>query len=153
MSRERSLPRPDLTDCGGPLFADAADPLLLLDPTSGAVLDANPEAQRLTGFGRDDLRRLPLQAVLNRRPGGLAELFEALRESRPLRSATGYQLRSAKGPARPVTVTLSPLTGPRPLALLAVRLDPRPDATLRRLRRRDAAWRRLLASVADCVWS
>src|SRR5256885_16147719 len=115
MSTERALPPPDLDELGGPLFADAADPLFLLDPTSGAVLDANPEAQRLTGFGRDDLRRLPLVAVLGRRgPDRLARLYAALRQLRPLPAAAGYRLRAADGPGPARPLPLSSLRRPPP---------------------------------------
>src|SRR6266404_193518 len=134
MSLERALPPSDLSDLDGPLFAEAADPLFLLDPITRAILDANPEAQRLTGFGRDDLLRLPLVAIFSHRgPDGLAHLFEALRESRPLRAAAGYRMRAAGGPGRAVTLTLSPLTSPRRLALLAARVVRRPRAVVGRL--------------------
>src|SRR5437588_4670530 len=151
MSPECALPPPDLSQLGGPLFEAAADALFLLDPGPGTVLDANPEAERFTSLARADLLRLPLGALLRHRTeDGLARLFEALRGGWPLRIARGYRLRDAGGAGRAVSLTLSPLPGPRPLALLAAR-PARDPAVVRRLRRRDAAWRRLLGSVADCV--
>ena len=42
------------------LFEESGDALFLFDPDSGELLDANPTAQRLSGFPLAVLRRLPV---------------------------------------------------------------------------------------------
>src|SRR6516165_9030609 len=42
------------------LFEEAGDALLLFDPETEELVDANPMAQRLTGIGRSELLRLPV---------------------------------------------------------------------------------------------
>ncbi|MGD8498658.1 MAG: PAS domain-containing protein, partial [Chromatiales bacterium] len=41
-------------------FEHCSDAMILLDPVSDRVIDANRVAQRLLGYSREELRRLPV---------------------------------------------------------------------------------------------
>ena len=63
------------TDLSRALFEEAGDALLLIDPTAHRVLDANPTAERLTGFRRAELRGRSL--FLQDNAAGAAKEFAA----------------------------------------------------------------------------
>ena len=120
------------------LFAAAPDALLLVDPPTERVLDANPMAQALSGRPRDQL--------VGRRVGELIQhdrldnaLSKNLQEAAGLQDRDGYALDSADRILRiPLRVSLVHVEAPgaTPLALLMFR-DRRQQA---------AADRRLLMS-------
>src|SRR5437868_6152110 len=54
----RTPPPIDRADLARALFEESGDALFLIDPQSDTFLDANPVAQRLSGFSRDELRTM-----------------------------------------------------------------------------------------------
>src|SRR5262249_16379936 len=64
------------------LFEESGDALFLFDPDSGELLDANPTAQRLSGFPLAVLRRLPVSSLFRSEAAhGVQRLRQACRKS------------------------------------------------------------------------
>src|SRR5262245_48699776 len=59
-----SAPRPEAIDLAAALFLQAPDALLLIDPLTERVLDANPEAQQLTELSRDELVHVSVRSLV-----------------------------------------------------------------------------------------
>jgi PAS domain S-box-containing protein len=130
------------------LFEGQAAALLLVEPGTWRLLDANPAACRLANLTRQELLGLGLSEVVRPEQGGRVPLEAALD------APDGYE---ARGGDRwgPVELSVRRLSGPGlpAVALVALR-DRRGEAeALRRLRRAEAELRRLLVSVSDCLWS
>lgn len=63
----------------GALFISASPAILVIEPESGAILDANPAAQRFYGDGKADIRQLGLADIL---PLGPDELQRQMQQAR-----------------------------------------------------------------------
>lgn len=106
------------------LFEESGDALFLFDPVGEAMLDANPMAQRLTGFSHAQL--LGMQATYLFRssvPGGLTRLRHAFQRTGLFHSQEDFLLRHQKdGVWVPVNLTVTRLHGrSKTLGLLTVR--------------------------------
>jgi signal transduction histidine kinase/CheY-like chemotaxis protein len=137
------------------MFHEAADALLVVDPISERVLDANVMAERLSEFGRDELVRLSLRTLVRHEqewqdwlvPGG---------PSTPLPDSDHFLLRTRQ-PDRwvPVSVAFSRVqpAGGDPVALCRLR-DRREQVEIqRRLQRAEGDVRRLLGRTSEGLYS
>ncbi|HEX4589430.1 MAG TPA: PAS domain S-box protein [Gemmataceae bacterium] len=135
------------------LFEESGDAMLLVDPDTGHILDANAAAQRLTGFA--------LRAVMDTRVSDLFRVSAgqwAITFPMPARKIElpygewGGHCRTFQGAAVPVDVTFVRLSArPRPVALMRFReangsADGGAGAAGARLKQ-------LVAGVPDCLWS
>jgi PAS domain S-box-containing protein len=106
------------------LFEEAGDALFLFDPLSDQLLDVNPTAERLTGFSRDSLLRLPATYLFRfGGKGGMNRLRQACHETVVFHSQEGFLLRTAQdGVWVPVNLTVTRLhVQPKTLALITAR--------------------------------
>ncbi len=144
-----------VTDFSQALFEEAGDALFLVDPDSDCVLDANPTAQRLSGFTRQELLRLTASYLFRSEgKGGLQRLRQAAQRTGPFHSQEGYYLRGKHEAWVPVNLTIARLhVQPRTLSLITARDVREQREAHAQLRRMEAELRRVMASVADCLWS
>lgn len=146
----------DVAELAQTLFEEAGDALFLFDPDSEQVLDANPMAQRLSGYARQQLLRLKITYLFRSEiQGGLMRLQEAFRKTGSFHSQDGFLLRHRDdGRWLPVNLTITRLhTEPETLGLITARdmREQREGQLL--LKKKEAELRRVLASVSDCLWS
>jgi signal transduction histidine kinase len=117
------------------LFAAASDALLLVDPPTEQVLDANPLAQALSGRPRDQLVGRSVRELIHHDSLDNA-LCQSLHEATGFQDHDGYALDSAGHVLRiPLRVSLVhvEVPGATPLALLTIRDRRRQAAADRRL--------------------
>lgn len=110
----------ELSQC---LFTEANDAFFIFHPDSLRILDANPTAQRLTGYGRKTLLAMDLDELLECPDSESTEQFlQACDATTFFHSKEGYLLRCNSGPPLAVNVSLSRLHGDREtFGLLMVR--------------------------------
>ncbi len=90
-----------------PLFEHSVAPMLLVDPASGAIVDANPAACRFYGHPRERMAGMPISAINTLDEHELAErMDEAFRCDR---SAFRFRHRAASGLEREVEVHSGPV--------------------------------------------
>jgi PAS domain S-box-containing protein len=138
------------------LFEEAGDALFLFDPDTDRVLQVSRVAEELTGFSRAELLALPATQLFRfGGAGGRERASRAAAQTGVFHSQEGYFLRTRQdGIWIPVNVTISRLhVQPRTLALLTARDVRERHEAHARLERVEAELRRVLASVADCLWS
>src|SRR5262245_9477777 len=103
------------------LFEESGDALLLFDPDTDQLLDANSTAQRLTGFPLRDRLRMPVSNLFHfSNDKGLEEIRQASRKSGVFHSQEGYLLRTVQeGVWVPVHLSVARLhVKPSPLGLI-----------------------------------
>lgn len=105
------------------LFTGSLTALLIGDPATGRVIDANPGALELTGYSKDELCGMPVADLIGVASG--VRLEELLPASAEKRGTTGHEtlLVARDGSRIPVdlnTGRMAELDG-RPLVLLALR--------------------------------
>jgi PAS domain S-box-containing protein len=141
---------------GRALFQEAGDALFLFDPDTDRLLEVNPMAAKLTGFGREELlARAASDCFRCVGSGGAGNLRRAAVQTVVFHSQEGFQLRTPNPVVWvPVTLTIARLhVRPKTLALITARdASPQRDA-LQRLEDKEAELRRVLSSVSDCLWS
>jgi two-component system, cell cycle sensor histidine kinase and response regulator CckA len=138
----------------GVLFQQSGDGLLLIDPLTGQILDANPSAQRLTEFSRAELLAMSLRSVVRHEQpwndwslttsGDATEVHE------------GFLLRTRRLDSWvPVRLSMTPISLDEEEKTLLIRLvDGRADLALqRRVQKAEAELGRVLGSVSECLWS
>jgi two-component system cell cycle sensor histidine kinase/response regulator CckA len=105
------------------LFREANDAYFLFDLNDDSVLDANPAAQRLTGFESKVLRAMHVSELLpGADPAAWPQLLEALHRTTFFHSRDGYTLLRRSGTPLPVNISVSRIhAGPSPLGLLIAR--------------------------------
>src|SRR6516162_742302 len=93
------------------LFEECGDALFLFDPDTEQLLDVNPMAQRLSGFGRSELLRLRITYLLRSEiQGGLQRLRHAYQKTGVFHSQEGFLLRHHReGLWIPVNLTITRL--------------------------------------------
>ncbi len=138
------------------LFAESQDALFLFDPNTDKLLDANPAALKLTGFGPDEVVQLPATELFRVETGESQDrLRGAAERTAHFHSQEGFSLRTKRtGVWVPVNITVTRLhlsTGT--LGLLAARDIRQQRAAHSKLQQIEAELRRVLGSVSDCVWS
>ncbi len=106
------------------LFAEAGDALFLFDPDSDQLLDVNAVAERLTGYPRRELLRLPATYLFRfGGQGGMQRLRRAAHKTEVFHAQDGFFLRTNRdGVWVPVNLTLSRLhVRPKTLGLITAR--------------------------------
>ena len=106
------------------LFEEAGDALFLFDPDTEQILDANPMAQRLSGFSRRDLLRMQASYLFrSEAKGGLARLRHAFKKTQVFHSQEDFILRHREdGVWIPVNLTLARLhVRPKTLGVITAR--------------------------------
>ncbi|HBI46219.1 MAG TPA: hypothetical protein DDY78_25705, partial [Planctomycetales bacterium] len=130
--------------------------LLRCSASTGKLLDVNPVALRLTGFGRSEILEFPANYLFrSEQQGGRSRLRAAVSQTMIFHAKDGYLLRTSKdGVWIPVNLSISRLhVRPHPLALITVRdVRERREAELR-LRRMEGELSRLTGSISACLWS
>lgn len=152
----RPLKTYDVAELAQTLFEEAGDALFLFEPNTEQVLDTNPMAQRLSGFARQDMLRMPITYLFrSEATGGLQRLRQAYRKTGLFHSQEGFLLRHFNdGTWIPVNLSVTRLhTEGDTLGLITARDLREQREAESRLRAKDAELRRLLASVSDCIWS
>ena len=138
------------------LFEEAGDALLLFDPETEELVDANPMAQRLTGIGRSELLRLPVTYLFrSEKPGGLLRLRQAFQKTGVFHSQEGFQLRSQNaGVWIPVNISITRLHAePKTLGMITVRDVREQREAFAQLQKLELELRRVLTSVSAYVWT
>ncbi len=138
------------------LFVEAGDALFLFDPQTDQLLDVNPMAERLTGFPRAEMLRLPATYLFRYGgKGGMQRLRQACHETMVFHAQDGFYLRNRQdGVWIPVNLTVTRLhVQPRTLALITARDVRERHEAQARLQEAEGELRRVLASVSDCLWS
>src|SRR5438132_6589653 len=138
------------------LFEEAGDALFLFDPESEQLVDVNPMAQRLSGFSRAELLRMPVTYLFRSEiQGGVQRLRHAYQKTGIFHSQEGFFLRQQRsGTWVPVNLTITRLHAePRTLGLVTARDVREQREALQRLKKAEEELRTVLASVSDCVWS
>src|SRR5438105_4275377 len=80
---------------GRALFEEAGDALFLYEPDTDRLLDVNPMAERLTGFRRADLLKLPASSCFRfGGPRGGGPLKHAAAQTGVFHNQEGFQLRT-----------------------------------------------------------
>jgi PAS domain S-box-containing protein len=135
------------------LFEESGDALMLLDPDTGRVLDANAAAQRLSGFTLRAVKGTPVSDLFRLSGGQWAITFPMPARTVHLPYAEwGGLFRTFQAARLPVDVTFVRLNvRPSPLALLRVREAPAPAGGA--AGPVGARLRHLVGAVADCLWS
>ena len=105
------------------LFRESNDALFIFDPRDHRVLDANPVAQRLTGFDKRTLGSLSVWDLFQSGdPQILQQLIEAYQVSWFYHSREGLSLTRSGGAPIPVNVSVSRIhTRPDTLGLVVAR--------------------------------
>jgi PAS domain S-box-containing protein len=145
---ETRTPLPtDRADLARALFEQSGDALLLFDPQTDHVLDANPAAQQLSGFARGELLALSAADLFRHAADGATRQRHALRHADGYpHGLDGFLLRTRVGGWVPVSLTVTRLAAhPRPLGLVTARTD--------RWQADEALWagREQLAQVLEAV--
>jgi PAS domain S-box-containing protein len=100
----------DMTELAQTLFEEIADALVLFDPETEAVLEANPMAQRLTRFSYEALLSKNLTTLFRSEVrGGLDNLRRSLRATQTFHSQEGFLMARADGSWLPVNLTITRL--------------------------------------------
>jgi PAS domain S-box-containing protein len=138
------------------LFEESGDALFLFDPDSEQLVDVNPTVQRLSGFTRQELLRMPVTYFFRSEvSGGLNHLRHAFRKTGVFHSQEGFLLRSKQdGVWVPLNLTITRLhVRPKILGLITARDIREQRETHAQLKRVEAELRRVLASISDYLWS
>jgi PAS domain S-box-containing protein len=115
--------RPLLGKISRALFHESADAILLADPATAVILDANPAAERATGRTGEELRgRSPDEFFVPNLPYGSVPVSDLFRIKSSLPPQSGYLLRTAHAGPQPVEMTITRLPqGPRGLLWVTLR--------------------------------
>jgi PAS domain S-box-containing protein len=107
------------------LFQGSSDALFLFDPASRRVLEANPAALRLTGFGEAAIRAMGLESLFTSAgTDGPVWIGEGERPGEPPRVHPGLHLRRREAEPIPVSVVAFRLQPcPEPLGLAVARRE------------------------------
>ncbi|MBX9581084.1 MAG: PAS domain-containing protein, partial [Gemmataceae bacterium] len=145
----------DPADLAQALFEEIGDALFLIDPDADRLVEVNPTALRLTGFGRDELFAFPASHLFRMEGGGRDGLRRAVAKTAVFHAQDGYLLRAKGEPGWvPVGLTVSRLhVAPKPLGLITARDDRARRAALEKARRMEAELRAVLAASPAALWS
>ncbi len=146
----------DMEELKQALFEEAGDALILFDPETEQVLDANPTAQRLSGYTRAELLALKSSYLFrSETQGGLHRLRQAYRKTGVFHSQEGFIFRTNRdGTWVPVNLTVTRLhIQPHTLALITARDIREQREAHAQLQKVESELRRVLAAISDCLYS
>jgi PAS domain S-box-containing protein len=106
------------TTYGYELFEQHGAVMLLIEPQSGAIVDANPAAARFYGYAVEELRRMRIQQINTLTAEEI--LQERLRAARERNNFFIFQHRLASGELRTVEVHASPIQINQQTLLLSI---------------------------------
>ncbi|MBB4285928.1 PAS domain-containing protein [Roseospira goensis] len=132
------------------LFDGSSAIMLLIDPTSGAIVQANPAASRFYGYPNDRLRAMRIHALNTLPPGEVDRHCQraALRQC----NAFSFRHRLASGEIRDVSVNSTPLELEGRTLLFSIIHDVTDRmAAERALRASEREKARILSSISDLV--
>src|SRR6516165_4950327 len=90
------------------LFRESNDAFFVFDPSTLRIVDLNPAALRLTGFGRKTAVAMRVQDLFTAAaPEGMQRLIEAVEQTRFFHSREEYQLARVDGEPLSVNVSVS----------------------------------------------
>jgi PAS domain S-box-containing protein len=138
------------------LFEEAGDALLLFDPDTNKVVDANPMAQQLSGFGHKELLNTDVTYLFRAEiQGGLHALGQASRKTGFFHAQDGFFLRTQhEGVWTPVNLTVTRLhVKPKTLGLITARDIRAQREAYHKLKKMEGEYTRVLASISDCIWT
>jgi PAS domain S-box-containing protein len=133
------------------LFEESGDALFLFDPDTEQLLDVNPMVQRLSGFARQELLKMPISFLFrSETPGRLNRLRQAFHKTGVFHSQEDFLLRTNRdGAWISVNLTITRLhVRPRKLGLIAARDIRERQEAHRRQMKTEAELHRVLASVS-----
>jgi two-component system, NtrC family, sensor kinase len=152
----RTMNQQQSTDLARALFDEAGDALFLFDPETDKILEVNPMAERLCGFSRDELRRMPVTHLYRfEGPGGKQRLQRAAQNTGIFHGQHGFLLRTNQdGVWVPVSLTITRLhLKAKTLALITARDVREQREAHAKVEKMEAELRRVMTSVSDCLWS
>ena len=137
----------------GILFQRSSDGLLLIDPLTERVLDANPAVERLTDFTRAELLEMSLRSIVRHEQPWHDWALPASKDDG---SHEGFLLRTRQADRWvPVRLGMTPIPVSEEQTRVLIRLtDSRAGLALqRRAQKAEAELQRVLNLVSDCLWS
>lgn len=138
------------------LFEEAGDALFLFDPATGELLDANPMAERMSGFNKAELLKMRTSELWRaEQDASLTQMENAYHRTGIFHGKDGFLLRTKQADHWiPVNLTITRLhVKPRTLSLITARDVRAQREAFSKLKKVEAELRRVLSSVADCLWS
>ncbi|HEX4613441.1 MAG TPA: PAS domain S-box protein, partial [Urbifossiella sp.] len=139
------------------LFDESGDALFLVDPDTDQLVDVNPVAVRLTGFGRAELLGFPSARLFRAESSVDSQRVRgAVTETVEFHAQDGFYLRCKTTPSGwyPVTLTVSRLhLEAATIGLIVARDDRDRRAALAQARRSEAELRTVLNSSPAALWS
>jgi PAS domain S-box-containing protein len=138
------------------LFEQTGDALVVFEPDTQQILNANSTVQRLSGFAVRDLLRMTVPDLFrSANEDGWTQFLKASRNATVFHSEEGYFLKTVKEEVWvPVNLSVARLhVRPKPVSLITARDVRRQHAAYSELKRMEAELRGVLASVSDCLWS
>lgn len=147
-------PPTDFARLAHALFEESGDALILVDPQSDAILEANPILAKLSGYTRDELRKLTVSYLFRAEAaGGSSQLRRASQHTDlHLHGLDGYFLRTKAGGWVPVSLTVSRLhVEPKALGLITARDRTEQRTLLETVRASQEQLGRVLEAVADGI--
>ena len=137
------------------LFRESSDALFLFDPETHRVLDLNPAALRLTGYGREQVRGFRLWDLFaGESAAHLERLIDAYRRTGFYHSREGFTLAKSAGGTIPVNLSVSRIhTRPTPIGLVIARDVSERKRAEETLRRSEEQYRGLVESARVIFWS
>jgi PAS domain S-box-containing protein len=145
----------DQAELAQALFSESGDALFLLDPDTDLLVEANPVAERITGFARADLLRCSATYLFRfEAGGGTQRLKGAFTKTMVFHGQDGFLLRTRDDAWVPVSLTVSRLhLAPKTLGLIIARDDRERRAALAQARRVESELRTVLAASPAALWS
>ena len=133
------------------MFEATSSPMLLVDPTSGRIVDANPAAVDLYGHDRATLRSMSVTQINTMSEAEVATEMDRARSSP--RAPFEFRHRVASGEVIPVDVHSGPVTvDGRELLFSIVHDASERHAALEALQDSRARWRQLAELAEDMVY-
>ena len=136
------------------LFEESDDALLLVDPGTGIILDANGAAQRLSGFPLRAVIDTPISDLFRLNAGKWAMTFPMPTRTVHLAyTEWGSLFRTFQGDRIPVDLTFTRINAcPHPVTLVQIR-GATGQTGVTSLGAGGPRLKHLVAAVADCLWS
>ncbi len=128
------------------LFETVSDAIFLVDSSTGRIVDANPTAERMYGYGRDELRQLSM-SDLSAEPQKTIQSISMHEKHVPLRWH-----RRRNGVPFPVEILVSDFAGQDPRAVVAAIRDiTERERMAQELRVSAARYQSLVETQADVI--
>ena len=143
----------DVPEFARALFEESGDAMLLVDPETDRLLEANRTALRLTGFTAAELRNVAATTLFRFERSGPQPARNAAKKTTVFHGRDGYFLRTKDDPGwRAVTLTVTRLHLTKStLALFTARDDNARQATQELVRKSEERFRTLVERSGDGI--